>query len=127
MIWTSGNSWGPSRCSWARFFVTPPIFDLEVLDRFMKRLEGRKVYIIPTVLLLKSVGMARYMQRHMDQVQIPEDFVTRIQKAPERMRECVQIAGELVAGLRFRGANGVLIATIGWEDKLPAILAAAGI
>jgi methylenetetrahydrofolate reductase (NADH) len=111
----------------ARFFVTPPIFDLEVLDRFMKRLEGRKVYIIPTVLLLKSVGMARYMQRHMDQVQIPEDFVTRIQKAPERMRECVQIAGELVAGLRFRGANGVLIATIGWEDKLPAILAAAGI
>jgi methylenetetrahydrofolate reductase (NADPH) len=111
----------------ARFFVTPPIFDLEVLDRFMKRLEGRKVYIIPTVLLLKSVGMARYMQRHMDQVQIPEDFVTRIQKSPERMRECVQIAGELVAGLRFRGANGVLIATIGWEDKLPAILAAAGI
>jgi 5,10-methylenetetrahydrofolate reductase len=110
-----------------RFFVTSPIFDLEVLDRFMKRLEGRRAFIIPTVLLLKSVGMARYMQRHMDQVQIPEDFVARIQKAPERVRECVQIAGELVAGLRFRGASGVLIATIGWEDKLPAILAAAGI
>jgi 5,10-methylenetetrahydrofolate reductase len=110
-----------------RFFVTSPIFDLEVLDRFMKRLEGRRAFIIPTVLLLKSVGMARYMQRHMDQVQIPEDFVTRIQKAPERVRECVQIAGELVAGLRFRGAGGVLIATIGWEDKLPAILTAAGI
>ncbi len=109
-----------------RFFITPPIFDLEVLDRFMKRLEGRPAYIIPTVLLLKSVGMARYMQRHLDQVQIPEDFVTRIQKAPERVRECVQIAGELVAGLRFRGASGVLISTIGWEDKLPAILAAAG-
>jgi 5,10-methylenetetrahydrofolate reductase len=111
----------------ARFFITTPIFDLEVLEKFQKRLEGRKVFIIPTVLLLKSVGMARYMQRHLDQVQIPEDLITRIQKAPERVRECVQIAGELVAGLRFRGAHGVHIATIGWEDKLPAILAAAGI
>lgn len=110
-----------------RFFVTPPIFDLEVVDRFIKRLEGRRAFIIPTVLLLKSVGMARYLQRHMDQVHLPEELVTRIQKAPERVRECVQIAGELVATLKTRGTSGVLIATIGWEDKLPAILAAAGI
>lgn len=110
-----------------RFFVTPPIFDLEVVDRFIKRLEGRRAFIIPTVLLLKSVGMARYLQRHMDQVHLPEELVTRIQKAPERVRECVQIAGELVATLKTRGTSGVLIATIGWEDKLPAILAAAGV
>ncbi len=110
-----------------RFFVTPPIFDLEVLNKFTKRLEGRQVFIIPTVLLLKSVGMARYLQRHFDQVHLPEEFVTRIQKAPERVRECVQIAGELVGALKDRGANGVLISTIGWEDKLPTILATAGI
>jgi 5,10-methylenetetrahydrofolate reductase len=110
-----------------RFFVSPPMFDLGVLEKFMKRLEGRQAYIIPTVLLLKSVGMARYMQRHFDQVHLPEEFITRIQKAPERVRECVQIAGELVAALKKQGANGVLISTIGWEDKLPAILASAGI
>lgn len=111
----------------ARFFVTPPIFDLEVLERFQKRLGNRPAFIIPTVLLLKSVGMARYMQRHFDQVSIPEEVVSRIQKAPERVRECVHIAGELVAALKKQGAAGVLISTIGWEDKLPAILAAAGI
>ena len=108
-----------------RFFVAPPLFDLGVLDKFMKRLEGRQAYVIPTVLLLKSVGMARYMQRHFEQVHLPEDFITRIQKAPERVRECVQIAGELVAALKKQGAAGVLISTIGWEDKLPAILGAA--
>lgn len=111
----------------ARFFVTPPIFDLEVLERFQKRLGNRPAFVIPTVLLLKSVGMARYMQRHFDQVSIPEEVVSRIQKAPERVRECVHIAGELVAALKKQGAAGVLISTIGWEDKLPAILAAAGI
>ena len=108
-----------------RFFVSPPLFDLVVLNKFMKRLEGRQAYVIPTVLLLKSVGMARYMQRHFEQVHLPEDFITRIQKAPERVRECVQIAGELVAALKKQGAAGVLISTIGWEDKLPAILGAA--
>ncbi|MDI6853294.1 MAG: methylenetetrahydrofolate reductase [Deltaproteobacteria bacterium] len=111
----------------ARFFITPPIFDIAVLEKFQKRLEGRQVFIIPTVLLLKSVGMARYLQRHFEQVHLPEEFITRIQKAPERVRECVQIAGELVAALKARGASGVHLATIGWEDKLPAILATAGI
>lgn len=110
-----------------RFFVSPPLFDLEVLKKFMKRLEGRQAHVIPTVLLLKSVGMARYLQRHFDQVNLPEELITRIQKAPERVRECVQIAGELVAALKKQGANGVFISTIGWEDKLPAILASAGI
>jgi 5,10-methylenetetrahydrofolate reductase len=111
----------------ARFFITPPVFDVGVLEKFQKRLEGRQVFIIPTVLLLKSVGMARYLQRHFDQVQLPEEFVARIQKAPERVRECVQIAGELVAALKAHGASGVYISTIGWEDKLPAILGTAGI
>lgn len=110
-----------------RFFVTPPMFDLGVLDKFMQRLEGREAYVIPTVLLLKSVGMARYLQRHFDQVHLPEEFVTRIQKAPERVRECVHVAGELVGALKKQGASGVLISTIGWEDKLPAIMASAGI
>ena len=110
-----------------RFFVTPPLFDLGVLQKFLQRLEGRQAYVIPTILLLKSVGMARYLQRHFEQVHLPEDFITRIQKAPERVRECVQIAGELVAELKKHGASGALISTIGWEDKLPGILNSAGI
>lgn len=110
----------------ASFFVTPPIFDLLVLERFLKRLEGRPAYIIPTVLLLKSVGMARYIERHLEHIKIPPETLKRLQNAPERTRECVQIAGEIIAALRARGMHGVNIATIGWEDKLPQILSAAG-
>ena len=111
----------------ARFFVTPPIFDLTVLDRFMKRLEGRQVFLIPTVLLLKSVGMARYIDRHMEHIDIPPETLRRLQNAPERTRECVAIAAELVAALKAKGVSGVNIATIGWEDKLPQILSGAGL
>jgi 5,10-methylenetetrahydrofolate reductase len=111
----------------ARFFVTPPIFDLTVLDRFMKRLGDGGAYLIPTVLLLKSVGMARYIDRHMEHIDIPPETIRRLQNAPERVRECVQIAAELVAALKAKKVSGVNIATIGWEDKLPQILSAAGI
>ena len=111
----------------ASFFLTPPIFDLLVLDRFLKRLEDRPVYIIPTVLLLKSVGMARYIDRHLEHINIPPETIRRLQNAPERVRECVQIAAELIAALKARQVSGVNIATIGWEDKLPQILSAAGV
>ena len=111
----------------ARFFITPPVFDLTVLDRFLKRLGDRGAYLIPTVLLLKSVGMARYIERHMEHIDIPPETIRRLQNAPERTRECVQIAAELVAALKAKQVSGVNIATLGWEDKLPQILSAAGI
>jgi methylenetetrahydrofolate reductase (NADPH) len=111
----------------ARFFVTTPIFDLTVLERFMNRLGDRQAYLIPTVLLLKSVGMARYIDRHMEHIEIPPETIRRLQNAPERTRECVQIAAELVAALKAKQVSGVNIATIGWEDKLPQILSAAGL
>jgi methylenetetrahydrofolate reductase (NADPH) len=109
----------------ARFFTTQPVFDVDVLEKFKRHVGKRQATIIPTVMLLKSVGMARYINRHMD-MKIPEDFITRIQKAPERVRECVQIAAEFLVAIKEKGFPGVLISTIGWEDKLPSILAAAG-
>jgi len=111
----------------AQFFTTPPVFNLAALEGFRKQVGNRRAAIIPTVLLLKSVGMARYINRHLDQMKISEDSINRIHKAADRVRECVQIAAETVAVLKNKGYPGVLISTIGWEDKLPAILAAAGV
>jgi 5,10-methylenetetrahydrofolate reductase len=109
----------------ARFFTTQAVFDVGVLENFRKQAGQRPAYLIPAVMLLKSVGMARYINAHME-IKIPEVFITRIQKAPDRVRECVQIAAEFAKAVKEAGFPGVLITTIGWEDKLPAILAAAG-
>jgi methylenetetrahydrofolate reductase (NADPH) len=110
----------------ASFFITPPVYELEALEKFTSLLKGRQATIIPTVLLLKSVGMARYINRLLSP-KIPEDFINRIQKASDRVRECVQIAAEIVTALKAKGFSGVNLSTIGWEDQLPAILAAAGL
>ena len=105
-----------------RFFITPPIFDLGVLGPFLNRIDRSRVAVIPTVLLLKSAGMARYMARNVEHVTLPDALIARIQSAPDKVRECVHIAAETIAALKAQGFSGVLISTIGWEDKLPDIL-----
>ena len=105
-----------------QFFIAPPIFDLSAFEPFIKRVDLEQVNIIPTVLLLKSLGMARYMARNVEHIYIPDDLIKRIQKSPDKVRECVLIAAEMVDALQAEGFGGVLLATIGWEHKLPEIL-----
>jgi len=104
------------------FFITPPLFDITSIKPFLSRVDLSKFNIIPTVLLLKSVGMARYMARNMDHVHIPDALITRIQKAPDKVRECVKIAAETVLALKETGFSGAVISTIGWENKIPDII-----
>lgn len=104
------------------FFITPPLFDLDSIDPFLKMVDHRKTHIIPTVLLLKSVGMARYIDRNMDHVHISTRLIKRLQKAPDKVRECIKTASEMVSVLKQERFSGVLLSTIGWEDRLAEII-----
>ncbi len=106
----------------ARFFIIPPVFDLESIEPFIKIVDNQKTKIIPTVMLVKSAGMARYISRNVEHIHIPDDLINRIQKAPDKQRECILIAKEMIALLKDEGFSGALISTIGWEHKLPEIL-----
>jgi len=52
-------------------------------------------------------------------------MIREIQKAPDKLKQCIQIAAELIHHLKDMGMAGVMIATAGWEDKLPLLLDAA--
>jgi len=53
------------------FIITNPIFDLRRFQQFMKRIDTSQIAVIPTVLLLKSAGMARYIDRNIKGISIP--------------------------------------------------------
>jgi methylenetetrahydrofolate reductase (NADPH) len=105
-----------------QFFVTNPIFDLRRFQQLTKRISADTISVIPTVLLLKSAGMARYIDRNVKGISIPSEMIRNIQKAPDKVKECIRIAGETISRLKEMGMAGVLISTVGWEDKLPQIL-----
>jgi len=106
----------------ASFFISPPLFDLSAIQPFLNRIDLGPTRIIPTVLLLKSVGMARYLARNVDHVYIPDALLDRLQKARDKRRESVLIAAETITALKQEGFAGALVATLGWEHKLPDIL-----
>jgi methylenetetrahydrofolate reductase (NADPH) len=108
----------------ARFFITPPLFDPELIKPFLQRIDPRRTILIPTVLLLKSLGMARYMERNMPHIFLPPATIDRIQRAPDKVRECVHIAIELVSALKAEGLKAVMLSTLGWEHKLADIVEA---
>jgi 5,10-methylenetetrahydrofolate reductase len=106
----------------AQFFITPPLFEISAIEAFLKKTDLKSTKIIPTVLLLKSVGMARYIERNVANVFIPDTLIDRIQKSPEKVRECILVASETITTLKKEGFGGALISTLGWEDKLPEVL-----
>jgi len=105
-----------------QYVLTNPIFDLRRFEQFVKRVDVKPLAVMPTVLLLKSAGMARYIDRNIKGISIPPEIIRDIQKAPDKVKECVRIASEIVVRIREMGMAGVLISTVGWEDKLPLIL-----
>jgi 5,10-methylenetetrahydrofolate reductase len=106
----------------AKFFITHPIFDLRAFQQFLKRVDSSKIALIPTVLLLKSAGMARYIDRNIKGVSIPAEMIRDIQKASDKVEICTKIAAQTISRIKEMGMAGVLISTVGWEDKLPMIL-----
>lgn len=110
----------------AQFIITPPVFDVDDFGQAMKKIAVLGVPVIPTIFLLKSVGIARYMAINEPGARISEDLIKRIRKAPDREVECLRIAGETISTLRGM-VQGVKIQTLGWEHRLPAILDFAGI
>ena len=108
----------------AKFFITPPLFDITAIEPYLQQIDRKTTKIIPTVLLLKSAGMARYIKQTQDNVVIPDQIIDRIRKASDKTKACTDIAKEMLHSLKEAGFAGAMISTVGWEHKLGQILAA---
>jgi len=104
------------------FFVTQPIFNLQLLADFYESVKDLKPNIFPTVLLLKSLGMARYMARNVASVDIPNELIKQIQKSKDKNNECLNVCRQTIASIKEMGLQGSVVSTIGWEHKLKDVL-----
>ncbi|MEA3332356.1 MAG: methylenetetrahydrofolate reductase [Pseudomonadota bacterium] len=107
----------------AQFLITPPLFDVAAIEPYLEQIDRKTTKIIPTVLLLKSAGMARYIKQTQNNIIIPDQVIDRIRKANDKAKTCTEIAKEMLAALKEAGFAGAMISTVGWEHKLSEILA----
>jgi methylenetetrahydrofolate reductase (NADPH) len=110
----------------AAFFQTQAVFDPEAFARFMKRVEQYKVPVLAGVIPLKSAGMARFMNKNVAGICVPEPLIERIAKAEDKAATGIAICAELIKSLKGM-CRGVHIMAIGWEKKVPQLLDAAGL
>jgi methylenetetrahydrofolate reductase (NADPH) len=105
----------------AQFILSPSVFDMDRFVSFLKKAKGLGVPIIPTVFLLKTVGIARYMATYEPGAFIPEHLIKRMRQSKNREMEGFVIAGETIKHLKGL-VQGVQIVTLGWEHRLTTIL-----
>ncbi len=110
----------------ASFFQTQAVYDLSAFEKFMKRVASFKVPVLAGIIMLKSAGMARFMNKNVAGVFVPESLIQRMAKAEDRVKTSIEIAAELIKELKGM-CQGVHIMPIGWESKVPALLDAANL
>lgn len=106
----------------AGFFITSPIFDPASVEPFLEKFDLGRAKLVPKIMMLKSIGQARYIQRNMPHIHVPNELITRFQRASDKSREALNIAKETMEALKDRGFHGVLIEPMGWEDKVPELV-----
>jgi 5,10-methylenetetrahydrofolate reductase len=110
----------------ARFFQTQAIYDSAAFAKFMKRAGAFKVPILAGIIPLKSVGMARFMNKNVAGVFVPEELIEKMNTAEDKTSMGIEIAADLIKQLKDI-CQGVHVMAIGWEKKVPQVLEAAGL
>lgn len=111
----------------AQFFQSQLITDFDRLDKFMTEIAaGVEPPILAGIFLLKSAKNARFINKYVPGVNIPESTIERLEKAPKPLQEGVMIAAEQVKTAR-QLCRGVHIMAVKREDLIPKILDVAGV
>jgi len=110
----------------AQFFQTQAVYDPELFGRFMEGAKGFGVPVMLGFVLLKSVGMARYMNKNVAGVSVPDSIIDEMKKTDDKVATSIQIAARIIRQTREM-CQGVHLMTMGWERYVPDILTEAGV
>ena len=106
------------------YFLTTPIFDVDQFAKFMKQVNTFNVPVIAEVMILRTAGMGKFLNRHFKSGMVPDWVIQKLLKAPDKAKASVELFAETVNSLKEL-CQGVHIITIGGEDKLGDYLNAA--
>jgi len=112
----------------AEYIVTQPVFDLSLLEQFLKKIKGLKLPVICGIWPLTSFRNAEFMVHEL-RVPVPEHFLDRMRRADnaEKARqEGVAIAREMVERVRHMVEGVQLSAPFGHYSMAIQVAEAIG-
>jgi methionine synthase / methylenetetrahydrofolate reductase(NADPH) len=112
----------------AQFAVTQPVFDLRLLEDFLRRIESCRIPVVVGIWPLVSVRNAEFMKNEL-RVSVPDSILQRMARAqtPEAAREeGIAIAREMLAAARDMVQGAQISAPLGKYSAAVDVLEALG-
>ena len=112
-----------------RRMPTQAVFEPE---KFIKFMEAAKQFGKPVqvgIIIPKSAGMCKFMNKNVAGVHIPDALIEELQADKEKTKAGitgVEIAARIIRECKPY-CQGVHIMSLGWESKIPALLEQAGL
>ncbi|HJX69801.1 MAG TPA: methylenetetrahydrofolate reductase [Dehalococcoidia bacterium] len=110
----------------AQFFQTQAMYEPEKFEEFMKCVKHLNVPVLVGIVLLRSPAMARFMNKNVAGIHVPNSLIEEMEKAEKKADKGIEIAARLINEMKGM-CQGVHIMAIGMEDRVPAILDTAGL
>ncbi len=110
--------------SGAQFLQTQAVFDTDRFERFAAIATQLGLKTIAGILLLKSAGMARFINTNIPGLKIPADIITELETSPDPAVTGLAIACRIARAVKPY-CNGIHIMAMGREEAVPAIVRAA--
>jgi methionine synthase / methylenetetrahydrofolate reductase(NADPH) len=112
----------------AEYAVTQPVFDLSLLENFLRRIEHCRIPVVAGIWPLVSVRNAEFMKNEL-RVSVPDSILERMSRAatPEAAREeGIAIAREMVISIREMTQGAQISAPQGRYSSAVDVLEALG-
>jgi 5,10-methylenetetrahydrofolate reductase len=110
----------------AEFFQTQAVYDIKIFANFLSKIKYLKTTILAGIVLLKSAGMAKYMNKNVAGVFVPDNLIKEMQESKDKVAKSVEIAARLIKELKPM-CSGIHIMPIGWDKVVPKVLEASGL
>ena len=110
----------------ATFFQTQAVYDPGAFERFVNKVDSLEVPLLAGILPVKSPKMAAYMNQNVPGIDVPEALIRKLADASDRAATSSELSASIIEAIRPM-CRGVHVMAIGWEDKVPGILEAAGV
>ncbi len=114
----------------AEFIQTQAVYDLDNFKQFMEYAREFPAKILAGIILLTSAPMARFMNKNVAGVNVPQALIDEMAGAGKgkALAKGIEIAGRMIRRIRDeKMCDGVHIMAIGKEDVVAEIMAAAGL
>lgn len=114
----------------AKFFQTQAIYDIEKFKEFMKHAKKFPVKILAGFVVLKSAGMANFLNNNVPGIRVPQTLIDELKAAGKEkaLDTGMNITARHIKQLKDEKiCDGVHIMAIGMEDKVPMIMERAGL